>query len=98
MKSWVKKNYIIIIVIIFVGLCCIPFIWSDWFFGTPTTIASKLTYIGAFIGGTLLAVNAYFIYKRTKELNRSNNLVAKGQLDTRFKDAATLLAQGNTSA
>jgi uncharacterized protein YjbI with pentapeptide repeats len=99
MKSWFKKNYKVIIAIIFVGLlCCIPFIWSDWFFGTPTTIASKLTYIGAFIGGILLAINAYFIYKRTKELNRSNNLVAKGQLDTRFKDAATLLAAGNTSA
>ena len=98
MKSWKKIIYKVIIVIIFIGLCCVPFIWSDWLFETHTTIAEKLKYVGAFLGGILLAINAYFIYTRAKEMNRSNNLVAKGQLDTRFKDAATLLAQGNTSA
>jgi Uncharacterized low-complexity proteins len=94
------KKYKIIIAIVFVGLClcCVPFVWNNWFFGEKTTIADTLKYVGAFIGGTLIAVNAYFIYKRAKELNRSNNLVAKGQLDTRFKDAATLLAAENTSA
>ena len=105
MKSWIKKIYKIIIAIFFVGLCSVPFIWNDCFFGTETTIADTLKYVGAFIGGILLAVNAYFIYRRTEEQSKSNNLtikgqelIAKGQLDTRFKDAATLLATGNTSA
>ena len=84
--------------IVVIGLCSVPFILNDWFFEQHTTIADKLKYVGAFVGGILVAINAYFIYKRTKELNRSNYLVAKGQLDTRFKDAASLLAEGNTSA
>jgi len=95
MKRYCLK---IIVCIIVIGLCCVLFIWSDWFFGAKTTIAEKLKYVGAFIGGILVALNAYFIYMRTKEQNRNNNLIAKGQLDTRFKDAATLLAAGNTSA
>jgi len=100
MKKWIKKYRIItvLICIVVVGLCSVPFIWDNWFFGKETTIAETLKYVGAFIGGILVIVNAYFVYKRTKEQNRSNNLVAKGQLDTRFKDAATLLASGNTSA
>ena len=81
-KYWIKVIYKIIIVIIVVGLCSVPFIWNDWFFETHTTIAEKLKYVGAFIGGVLVAINAYFIYKRTKELNRSNNLTVKGQFDT----------------
>jgi len=86
-------------VIFIVGLCCVPFIWNDWFFGKrSTTIAEKFKYIGAFVGGLLLLLNAYAFLQQAKEQNRSNNLVAKGQLDTRFKDAATLLAAGNTSA
>jgi len=101
-ENWFSRNSRIILsilgCIVVIGLCCVPFICDNWFFGEKTTIAEKLKYIGAFIGGILLTVNAYFIYKRTNELNRSNNLTAKGQLDTRFKDAATLLAQGNTSA
>ena len=110
MKHKIMKNWISIVITMFfcivvIGLCSIPFIWNDWFFETHTTIAEKLKYAGAFIGGILFVVNAYFLYKRTKELNKSNNLtakgqelIAKGQLDTRFKDAATLLAAGNTSA
>ena len=97
-KYWIKVIYKIIIVIIVVGLCSVPFIWNDWFFETHTAISEKLKYVGAFLGGIFVAVNAYFIYERANELNRSNNLVAKGQLDTRFKDAATLLAAGNTSS
>jgi len=98
MKTWIKNCLYIILAIIVVGLCFVPFIWNECFFGQKITIAETLKYIGAFIGGILLAVNAFFIYKRVKEQNRNNNLVAKGQLDTRFKDAATLLAAGNTSA
>jgi len=89
--KWLRKGYKAIIAIIIVGLCLVPFIWNDWFFETHTTIAEKVTYVGAFIASILLATNAYLFYKR-------NNLMAKGQLDTRFKDAAILLAAGNMSS
>jgi len=58
----------------------------------------KFKYLGAYIGGVLLIVNAMYIHLQTKEQNQSNYLVRKGQLDTRFKDAALLLANGNSSA
>ena len=90
--------FIIFLVMVILGLCCIPFIWSNWFFGEKTTIALKLKYVGAFIGGVLLVINVIYMNQQTKEQNRSNNLVSKGQLDMRFKDAAMLLASGNTSA
>jgi len=104
MKNWFNRYIIAIALgIIVIGLCFVPFIWDDWFFGKDAkpeakTIAETLKYIGAFLGGVLVAINAYFIYKRAKALDENNKLVAKGQLDTRFKDAATLLAEENTSA
>jgi len=97
-KYWIKKKYKLVITVVVIGICSVPFVAEIWFFEEHTTIAKKLKYVGVFIGGVLAIINAYFIYKRTKELNRSNKLVVKGQLDTRFKDAATLLAQENTSA
>ena len=40
-----------------------------------------------------------FIWREwTRELSRSNDLAVKRQLDMRFKDAAMLLAEGNTVA
>ena len=94
MKSWIKNNWHIILAIVVAGLCFIPFICNNWFFGTEekcvfgkkliTPISEILKYVGAFIGGFLVAINAYFIYKRSKELNRSNYLVAKGQLGCKF--------------
>ena len=105
MNSWKRKwrkiivAIIVLVAIMFVvGMCCIPFVWNERFFGTETTIAETLKYVGTLIGSILLAVNAFFIYRRVEEQSRSNSLVAKGQLDTRFKDAAMLLAAGNTSA
>jgi len=109
MNIWFNvKRKIIITICIFLLLVWIPFVWSDWFFGggekclfgnvLQVPISEIVKYVGAFLGGILVAINAILIYERTKEQNRSNNLIAKGQLDTRFKDAAMLLAAGNTSA
>ena len=69
------------------------FFRSKWFFGRRRriTIAEKCTYLGALFGGILLVFNALY-------MSQSNNLMRKGQLDTRFKDAATLLSAGNSSA
>ena len=87
--------FVILLCIIIV--CCVLFIFGDWFFGKKTTIAEKVKYVGALIGGGLLVLNAWLFYEQTKEQNQSNYLVAKGKLDMRFNDAATLLASGNTS-
>jgi len=105
-KNWFHRNKTaILICIIGFVVCYIPFAWSDWFFGVETTVAETVRYVGTVIGGILLAVNAYFIYKRADEQARSNHLtikgqelIAKGQLDMRFKDAAMLLARKHTSA
>ena len=90
----------------FLGFACLLFaafffifFRAGWFFGRkPATVAEKCKYLGAVIGGVLLVVNALYIHQQTKEQRHSNDLVRKGQLDTRFKDAATLLANSNSSA
>jgi len=89
----------ILLFLLFSAFCAVfVFKKSYWFFGRrPTTNAEKLKYVGAIIGGVLLFMNAYAYLKQVEEQNRSNNLVVKGQLDTRFKDAATLLASDITS-
>jgi hypothetical protein len=55
------------------------------------SLAEILTYSGAIAGGILFLANA-------RENARRNNLMEKGQLDIRFKDAATLLAAKESSA
>lgn len=55
------------------------------------TPAEILTYIGIVCGAILLVGNQY-------SANRRNIIIGKGNLDTRFKDAALLLAHENTSA
>lgn len=87
--------YIIIAVFVFIAL---TFIWlcnpNDilrWFFNEYKSNAEILTYIGVICGSIIILGNLHASNKR-------NILTEKGQLDTRFKDAAILLSGESTSA
>lgn len=54
--------------------------------------------LGTLIGILLVALGLWINNTRVKEQTRQNNIAEKSQINTRFKDAATLLASDNTSA
>ena len=74
------------------------------FFGEKKHLAEVMTYAGAIAGGLILIGNLLTNQKRAEEQQRTNDLTLKfhkltekGHLDTRLKDAMTLLANENTT-
>jgi|GEM_PF-1648808 len=103
---WTIYVAILIIVIAF-------FLWLfdecwcilDVFFEGKRSLAEVMTYAGAAAGGFILIGNLLANQKRAEEQQKTNELTIvfhklteKGHLDTRFKDAATLLASDNTTS
>ncbi|MDR0790732.1 MAG: pentapeptide repeat-containing protein [Bacteroidales bacterium] len=89
---------------IWTALGVIAFAWMLWCFDNKLhllriffsknkkpVLSDVMKYAGAAAGGLLIIGN--FLISKTQ-----TDLIAKGQLDTRFKDAAMLLANDNTSA
>lgn len=91
-QHWAISLAIIVFVVLILVWNFISKNWlSDFFGGNDATPAKILTYIGVICGAIIVVGNLYASDKR-------NTLAEKGQLDTRFKDAATLLANESTSA
>ena len=96
-KIWpiISKYWAVCITVaLFVILLLLWIIWPEMvvtFFGAEKSPSEILTYIGVACGAILLLGNQFALSKR-------NYVMEKGQLDIRFKDAATLLASDNSSA
>ena len=65
---------------------------------TAKTPAEILTYIGVCCGSILLLGSQWTANRRNLIADKRNVITEKGNLDIRFKDAALLLANDNTSA
>ncbi|MCL1943611.1 MAG: pentapeptide repeat-containing protein [Candidatus Azobacteroides sp.] len=93
----VLRNWVFFVTVFVFFTLIIMWIWNpqgivDNFFGKPQkTQAEILSYIGLTCGAILLLGNQY-------TANRRNLIMEKGNLDTRFKDAALLLADEPTGA
>ena len=60
-------------------------------------IGQYAMFIATIFGGTLVALGLWINNKRVGEQIRQNNIAEKSQINTRFKDAATLLGNDNVS-
>ena len=103
------KLQLILVGVIVVQMGALLFVYRECFFGEKVPPSKILAYIGAFLGGIIVFANFIAVYRRNKltertlnqarlHQNETNDLTEKGQLDIRFKDAAMLLANENTSA
>ena len=104
---WVAENRIktaILVALILIGLLLIPCI-RTLFFGEKVYPEKIITYIGAAFGGTILLFQLMENSKRNKNMEISNQNIVKtneiaerGQINTRFKDAAMLLGSKDTAS
>lgn len=90
-KQWAVNSVVLILLVLLLLYAANPFNVVDWFFGENKRPSEIIQYIGVICGGIIVLGTLYASNKR-------NYLTEKGQLDTRFKDAAQLLASENTSA
>lgn len=92
-RQWAVYTAVLVFVILSVICIINPFNFLLWFFGinNSKTPAEIISFIGV-ISGAILVIGTLYAN------NKRNYVMEKGQLDIRFKDAATLLASDNTSA
>ena len=84
-----------------------PFEWHNVLFndGKDTNLGGYVKFIGAAIGGLIVFWGLLINNERVRQMseqvknqNKQNEIAERGQIGTRFKDAALLLAEDNISA
>lgn len=65
---------------------------------TPSALGEYVKTVATGLGGALVILGLWINNRRVAEQTRQNNIAEKGQINTRFKDAATLLGSGNVSS
>lgn len=65
---------------------------------TPSALGEYIKTVATVIGGALVVLGLWINNRRVAEQTRQNNINEKGQINSRFKDAATLLDSGNVSS
>lgn len=65
---------------------------------TPSALGEYVKTVATVLGGALVLLGLWINNRRVAEQIRQNNIAEKGQINTRFKDAATLLGSENVSS
>ncbi|MDR0995640.1 MAG: pentapeptide repeat-containing protein [Tannerella sp.] len=103
--NWIKNHLLetLAIIVALFGIVLASFFSKSSFvhflFGYRNISPSEIiTYFGVAAGGIILLRQLFATDKRIDLQDESNRIQAKGQLDTRFKDASMLLGSENTSS
>lgn len=90
---------IIIVVTILVGIIFYKLDAHIMMFGDiPSALGEYVKTLATVMGGALLILGLWINNRRVTEQIRQNNIAEKAQINTRFKDAATLLGSENVSS
>jgi len=65
---------------------------------TSSALGEYVKTVATVLGGALVVLGLWINNRRVAEQTRQNNIAEKGQINTRFKDAATLLDSRNVSS
>jgi len=65
---------------------------------TDSALGEYVKTVATVLGGALVILGLWINNRRVTEQIRQNNIAEKGQINTRFKDAATLLGSENVSS
>ncbi|MFV0419450.1 MAG: pentapeptide repeat-containing protein [Dysgonomonas sp.] len=100
--SKIYYKYIFLIIIFGTILVGILFYKLDahivLFGDTPSALGEYVKTVATVLGGALVVLGLWINNRRVAEQTRQNNIAEKGQINTRFKDAATLLGSENVSS
>lgn len=94
------KNLFLIIFILIVFISILFFYLGAhllMFGNTDGAIGQYVMFVVTILGGMLVALGLWINNRRVGEQIRQNNIAEKSQINTRFKDAATLLGSDNVS-
>lgn len=95
-------KYIFIVIIFGTILVGIIFYKLDahivLFGNTNSALGEYVKTVATVLGGALVILGLWINNRRVTEQIRQNNIAEKGQINTRFKDAATLLGSENVSS
>ncbi len=95
-------KYIFLIIIFGTILISIIFYKMDahilLFGNTDTALGEYVKTMATVLGGALVVLSLWINNRRVMEQIRQNNITEKGQINTRFKDAATLLGSESVSS
>lgn len=95
-------RYIFLIIILSTVTCSIVLYKMDahklMFGDDPAALGEYVKTVATVLGGALLILGLWINNRRVAEQIRQNNINEKGQLNTRFKDAATLLGSESVSS
>lgn len=100
--SKIYYKYIFLIIIFGTILIGILFYKLDahivLFGDTPSAPGEYVKTVATVLGGALVVLGLWINNRRVAEQTRQNNIAEKGQINTRFKDAATLLGSEKVSS
>lgn len=95
-------KYIFLIIIFSTILLGIIFYKLDahiiLFGDTTAALGEYVRTVATVLGGALVLLGLWINNRRVAEQTRQNNIAERGQINTRFKDAATLLGSDNVSS
>lgn len=97
----IYHKYVFVIIISLIIIISIFFFFKGahiiMFGNNDNAIGQYVMAVATIVGGTLVALGLWVNNRRVEEQIRQNNIAEKSQINTRFKDAATLLGNDNVS-
>lgn len=99
--SSIYHKYVFVIIISLIILVSVFFFFKGahiiMFGDTDGAVGQYVMSVATIVGGSLVALGLWINNRRVEEQIRQNNIAEKSQINTRFKDAATLLGNDNVS-
>lgn len=98
-RFYYKYMFTIVIVVNAVLIVCLykSGVHTALFGDTPNALGEYAKAMGGLLGIELVFLGLWINNRRISEMVRQNNIAEKSQINTRFKDAATLLGNENVS-
>ncbi|MFR9165356.1 MAG: pentapeptide repeat-containing protein [Dysgonomonas sp.] len=100
-KRFYYKYVFLIIILGLLIVACVLFFFDIhiiMYGNTSTAVGQYVMAIATILGGALVALGLWINNRRVLEQSRQNNIAERAQINTRFKDAATLLGSENVSS
>lgn len=97
----IYHKYLFLIIFLVIAVTAIFLFFNEvhylMFGNVDNAIGQYIMFVATILGGMLVALGLWINNRRVGEQIRQNNIAEKSQINTRFKDAATLLGNDNVS-
>ena len=98
----IYHKYLFLIIFSLIAVAAVFLFFKEVHFlmfgNVDNAIGQYIMFVATILGGALVALGLWINNRRVGEQIRQNNIAEKSQINTRFKDAATLLGNDNVSS